>query len=290
MADTGEDVPGDFFGTGVPNVGQVLVHLDNLKADIIREVQACTEAFRTESEALRREVIERLASATAKVERTVLNASGITRSRSHGSRSRGSDSQKRKLPVADEVKDIATVADRDVALLSLMRCAMMFTVFSFVKAFPNASGWVTERLKDNMKDVIPLLNSVSGFSLLFFSVAADDPKARFKSRMGELWSRFCACTIVLMVMTARSTIARTRSGADADDGGEEPVLPAWLSSLGGMKRATSIVREVVECLERTNQVPVMRMAKKREEKLILSKCRRILCAESASKLSALCVL
>ncbi len=138
------------------------------------------------------------------MERAVLSASRVVSSR-QGSRSRGSDTPKRRVPDPDEVKDISTVADKDVAIISLMRCAMMYTVFAFVHAVPSTEVWVSEKLKENMSDVLPLLSNVSGISLLFFSVASEDNKARFRGRIGGLWSRLCSSAIVLMALTGRAT-------------------------------------------------------------------------------------
>ncbi len=63
-----------------------------------------------------------------------------------------------------------------MAIVALGRCAMLFATLSFVQANPHADKWVTDRLRENMADILPLLNSASGLSLLFFSVASEDSK------------------------------------------------------------------------------------------------------------------
>ncbi len=172
------------------------------------------------------------------------------------------DRRKRAIPDTDEIPYLDKVAEKDRCLVSLLQSTILLSVLSFIHAFPSTGTWVSDRTKENMAHCSLLLPGVSGFSFIFFSVPADEPKARFKGRMGKLWSFLCTHTIVVMLMSSRVELfdfVDPVTGVMTKTGHK---LPALLESFGGIRKATRFVSEVVESLELTSVIPMSRSTKK----------------------------
>ncbi len=87
------------------------------------------------------------------------------------------------------IPDPNLVAVKNDAWLPAMQMVTLYTVVSFAQVNKGAHVWLSDKEKEIMEDTNPLfVEGMSGFAIIFFSVACKDPKTRHRGRIGLLWS------------------------------------------------------------------------------------------------------
>ncbi len=262
-----DDADASGFGTGGgldgASVGNIIIMLHEAKKKIIEEIQ-------TRSEALHKDLAEKIdAMGGAVVQKVISGVSSHSYlARSGSSRSRASSEKKRKAPPPpDRMLYLSVVLEKDKSQFAL-QWSMIVSVLSFARANAPLMSWVPAPAREHVAPHMGVVENASGLSTLFFSVEADQKWSLYHGRIGKMWSFVLRSSISSALLHVRRTYFESQDVVAAEEGAR--TIPPWLASFGSKQGTTSLVSEIIQCLETTDE-----MARASGDATLLSRRKRM---------------